>query len=52
MAVKFSLGAEARGFFVEPVVGYKLVFEGAQSTSFPIPRYGGLQFGLRVGFSF
>ncbi len=52
VAVKFSLGIGARGLFVEPLIGYKLVFEGAQSTSFPIPRYGGLQFGLRVGFSF
>ena len=52
VAVKFSLGTQARGLFVEPFAGYKLVFKGAQSTGVPIPRYGGFQFGLRVGFSF
>lgn len=52
LAMKFSFGPSARGFFLEPRVGYKVVFMGAETQNLPIPRYGRLTIGLRGGLSF
>jgi hypothetical protein len=52
VGMKLSLGRGARGLFLEPRVGYKLAFTGAETQGLPIPRYGGLVAGLRAGLSF
>jgi hypothetical protein len=52
LAMKLSFGPSARGLFIEPRVGYKVVFMGAETENLPLPRYGGFTFGLRGGISF
>jgi len=51
-AMKLSLGKGARGPFVEPRIGYRLVLQGAEAEGMPIPWHGGLTGGLRAGFAF
>ena len=50
--MKFSLGKGARGLFVEPRLGYKLVLQGGEVEGLPIPWRGGLTGGIRAGFAF
>ena len=52
LGMKLSFGPSAQGFFLEPRVGYKVVFKGAETGGLPLPRYGGLTAGLRGGVSF
>jgi hypothetical protein len=52
VAMKLSLGRGARGPFVEPRFGYRLVLQGGEAEGMPIPWHGGLTGGLRAGWAF